>query len=392
MLEDESGRLRLTGPTVLTETLVTGCIIAVMGTENANGDFEVVDIKVPDLPRQPPPPEPTPDTPNTPGAKVAIISGLSITGESGNTLALDLFMEWLLGESGSPAEQAKAASVCRLIIAGNSIADATPLASRDDPYPLPSSTTKRPTAAAHKKYGYDASAYNPAPTTHLDTLLSTLLPSIPITLLPGASDPANVSLPQQPLHTALLPLSRAYAAAPVAPTPTTKTPAAAQQQQQKTNSEFPLHPTTNPSSFHLGAQLFLGHAGQPIVDISRYVPSTRTPSSQPDPPSSAADCLALLAHTLRWRVVAPTCPDTLWCYPYQSADPFVIGPDRCPGVYFAGNMDGFAAGWVTGQAGERVRCVCVPRFAERGEVVLLDLETRAVEVLRFGIWEDGRLG
>ena len=52
MLEDESGRLRLIGSPLANEMLVTGCIIAVMGTENANGDFEVVDIKVPDLPPQ----------------------------------------------------------------------------------------------------------------------------------------------------------------------------------------------------------------------------------------------------------------------------------------------------------------------------------------------------
>jgi len=386
MLEDESGRLRLTGPTIMTETLVTGCIIAVMGTENANGDFEVIDVKVPDLPRQPEPLEPVPSSQDdTPGSKVAIVSGLSITGESGNTLALDLFMEWLLGESGSPVEQAKAASVSRLIIAGNSIAEATPLAGRDDPYPLPNSTMKKPTAHAAKKYGYDASAYNPAPTTQLDILLSTLLPSIPITLLPGASDPANVSLPQQPLHTALLPLSRAYAAAPL---PTlNKQPAASE-----SPSSYPFHPTTNPTFFTLGSNLFLGHSGQPILDISKYIPSTPTPSSQANPPSSAAACLDLMANTLRWRVVAPTCPDTLWCYPYQSADPFVIAPDKCPGVYFSGNMDGFASGWVEGQNGEKVRCVCVPRFSDGGEVVLLDLETREVEVLKFGVWEDGRMG
>src|SRR5271155_5228188 len=53
MLEDESGRLRLIGDLLANEMLVTGCVIAVMGTENANGDFEVVDIRVPDLPPQP---------------------------------------------------------------------------------------------------------------------------------------------------------------------------------------------------------------------------------------------------------------------------------------------------------------------------------------------------
>ena len=53
MLEDDSGRLRLTGDSLKSHMLVTGCIIAVMGTENASGDFEVVDLQFADLPPQP---------------------------------------------------------------------------------------------------------------------------------------------------------------------------------------------------------------------------------------------------------------------------------------------------------------------------------------------------
>jgi DNA polymerase delta subunit 2 len=53
MLEDESGRLRLTGNLLQSTQLATGAIIAVLGTENANGDFETIDIRVPDLPPQP---------------------------------------------------------------------------------------------------------------------------------------------------------------------------------------------------------------------------------------------------------------------------------------------------------------------------------------------------
>src|SRR5436190_8917206 len=88
MLEDDSGRIRLVGDLLETVNLVTGCVIAVMGTENANGEFEVVDIKFPDLPPQPErwalsePPSSGPA--RRPGeaadagsrAKVAIVSGL----------------------------------------------------------------------------------------------------------------------------------------------------------------------------------------------------------------------------------------------------------------------------------------------------------------------------
>ena len=49
MLEDDSGRIRLVGPVLKNIILVTGCIIAVVGTENAAGEFEVIDLKFPDL-------------------------------------------------------------------------------------------------------------------------------------------------------------------------------------------------------------------------------------------------------------------------------------------------------------------------------------------------------
>ena len=52
-LEDESGRIRLVGDVLKSVFLVTGCIIAVLGTENVNGELDVLDLKFPDLPPQP---------------------------------------------------------------------------------------------------------------------------------------------------------------------------------------------------------------------------------------------------------------------------------------------------------------------------------------------------
>lgn len=118
MLEDESGRLRLIGNPLMNEMLVTGCIIAVMGTENANGDFEVVDIKVPDLPPQaerwhtsePPASiglkkemvededeDMDIDKPAVgSGKKIAIVSGLGFSGTGMYSLVL---MIWVVSES-----------------------------------------------------------------------------------------------------------------------------------------------------------------------------------------------------------------------------------------------------------------------------------------------------
>lgn len=285
MLEDESGRLRLVGAPLQTSMLVTGCIVAVMGTENSNGDFEIIDIRMPDLARQPQRWERDDAQAvlangrednkakrrkerNT-GGKIAIVSGLGISGDLADTMALDLFMEYLLGEAGGTSNQAEASKISRLLIAGNSIYESAELASKDE----------APERKASKKYGYDSSAYNPVPTTHLDHFLLNLLPSIPITLLPGETDPANVSLPQQPIHPAMFLHSRRYAAI--------------------ADSKEPgwFDSVTNPWEGDIDGWRMMGNGGQPIDDIFKYVEEN--------------DRLEMMEHLLRWRCGAPTAPDTL---------------------------------------------------------------------------------
>lgn len=286
MLEDESGRLRLIGTPLQTSMLVTGCIIAVMGTENSNGDFEIVDLKVADLPRQPQRWERDDSTAvlmnskngkrkhesgqeRASGGKVAIVSGLGISGDEADSLSLDLLMEYLLGEAGGATDKQEVSKISRLIIAGNALAEASPLAPRDE------LSGKK----ASKKYGYDSAAYNPAPTAHLDNFLATLLPSIPITLLPGDSDPANVSLPQQPIHPAMLPHSRTYSANP------------------GSNEPGWFDSTTNPWEADVDGWRMMGTGGQPIDDVFKYV--------------EGDDRLEMMENLLRWRCIAPTAPDTL---------------------------------------------------------------------------------
>lgn len=298
MLEDESGRLRLIGPPLANEMLVTGCIVAVMGTENANGDFEVVDVKVPDLPPQPArwaassPPKSS-NGPNKQkaedededmkdavasgnGGKIAIVSGLGISGSSTDySLQINLLMEYLLGDALDPTAQRNTSQISRLIIAGNSLASDLDAATHD---------TIGNTKKAHRKYGYDSSAYNPAPTAHLDNFLASILPSMPITLIPGPSDPANVSLPQQPVHSAMFPHSRAYAAVP----PSTEG-------EEKQPGWFDA--VTNPWDGEVEGWRVLGTGGQNVDDVFKYVESE--------------DRLGMLEAMCRWRCCAPTAPDTL---------------------------------------------------------------------------------
>jgi DNA polymerase delta subunit 2 len=299
MLEDESGRIRLIGTPLSREMLVTGCIIAVMGTENADGEFEVVDIRVPDLPPQlerwhtsdasaangvktkkakaedddveMDTPAPAPGG----GKKIAIVSGLGFSGTNAeNSLEIDLLTEYLLGEALDPAMQESASQISRLIIAGNSIASDGEAVSHD---------TIGNNRKSQKKYGYDSSAYNPAPIAHLDNFLASILPSMPVTLIPGATDPANASFPQQPIHPAMFPHARAYGSIP---------PSAGEEKQPGW-----FDAVTNPFDGEIEGWKVLGTGGQNVDDVFKYVESE--------------DRLGLMEAMCRWRCCAPTAPDTL---------------------------------------------------------------------------------
>lgn len=346
MLEDESGRLRLVGATLQDFILVTGAIVSVLGTENSDGDFEVLDLRVPDLPRQPERWEREDGDRKVEktqkAGKVAIVSGLGITGDEGDTLQLDLLMEYLLGEAASQEEQQDTATISRLLIAGNSV-DASPIPSREELAGKKSS----------KKYGYDSSTYNPAPTNHFDSWLANLLPSLPVTILPGAADPTSIALPQQPVHQAMFPHSRAYMELPTS------------------GLIGSLDSATNPYEFDLDGWRFVGTGGQTVDDVFRYVPGDER--------------LEMMEAMLRWRLWAPTAPDTLWCYPFQDGDAFVM--KESPHVFFVGNQPKFETALVEGPAGQVVRVVAVPEFKKTGEVVVLDLETLEPEVIKVGIYE-----
>lgn len=98
MLEDESGRIRLTGSSIVSKMLVTGCIISVMGSETADGDFEVIDVLFPGLPPQISELPQKKKKGNGGQKYVAIVSGLNISGKIHESFETHLLVEYLLGE------------------------------------------------------------------------------------------------------------------------------------------------------------------------------------------------------------------------------------------------------------------------------------------------------
>jgi DNA polymerase delta subunit 2 len=284
MIEDESGRLKIQGDALDGLGLVTGCVIACLGHENKDGVFVVIDTKYADLPRQPQRWEKDDATLALAGSKVkqkppkaeriAIISGLEIAGDSGNDLALDMLTDYLIGEGSDGTRKDGSKRITRLIIAGGSLAHSCPIPSREEV------SAKK----GHKKYGYDSSAYDASPTARLDMFLSEVLSTLPVTILPGVTDPASVAIPQQPLHPALFPHSRAMANSPAL----------------KYDPYLAFDSVTNPWEGDIDGWRILGTGGQTVADVQKYLDVNST--------------LDIMDAMLRWRCIAPTAPDTLCTY------------------------------------------------------------------------------
>lgn len=412
MLEDESGRIRLSGAFLSSTQLATGAIVAALGTENSNGDFEVIDIKVPDLPRQPQrwerdgadSKQDVKQSEAKEHGKIAFVSGLGITGTSSDTLALELLTDYLLGYTGFSSNEesnpsVNASKITRLVIAGNSLgASVTAEAASAGS----DAAAKKKTAP--KKYGYDASAYNASPITQLDNFLAEILPSIPVTLMPGERDPANFSLPQQGIHRAMFPQARAYSAPPSS-------------DENKSEAGW-FDSVTNPWEGDVEGWRLWGCSGQNVDDVLRYLDFAGDYGSSDETGDNEAR-LRIMEAMLRWRCGVPTAPDTICLsscpfqlmselltmppgsYPFQTNDPFVL--ESCPHIFFTGNQPSFKTAVIEGDMplrldggdtemtdspGEtsvaRVRLLSIPRFKDTGELVLVDTESLDVEVIRFG--------
>lgn len=56
-------------------------------------------------------------------------------------------------------------------------------------------------------------------------------------------------------------------------------------------------------------------------------------------------------------------------------------------MFFVGNQPEFKTSLLKGEDGQQARVVLIPKFSKTGQIVVVDLDTLDVEVVRFGLQE-----
>lgn len=203
-MEDESGRIRLSGDKLSTIPLVSGVIIGALGVETNSGDFEVIDVCYPGpAPQESTVEKPTKNSMDLGGASgwIALVSGLNIgPPNAAADLRITMLVEYLLSEAGSRTDQMNASSIARLILAGDSLA---PLSRHDPDEADGLGTTGVTSKVEHQKHQGDDILFSPHPTQSLAGHIAELARVMTVHLVPGAADPAGATLPQQPIPRAM---------------------------------------------------------------------------------------------------------------------------------------------------------------------------------------------
>ncbi|PHJ22907.1 dna polymerase epsilon subunit b protein [Cystoisospora suis] len=395
-LEDQTARVRLvtTGPPsggpggtsrqssgreLRVNSVVTGLLIAVRGVSSDNGRFEVRDFCLCGAPAFPRLAPVAPRLPLEAAGRngleradlnskfVAFVSDLRVGDPRTNSTHLQLLRDFILGAFGGITERSLASRIVRLIVAGNALS-AAQSSSPSGSTGLPASSSSSPLASSSAVTSNASSALSlKTMLQEADVYFSQFASSIPVDLMPGPDDPTTYALPQRPLHSALLPCSRAYAS---------------------------MHGVPNPHSFVLDQIRFIGSSGQAVRNICAF---------------SDLSPLGALRLCAEGRCLAPTAPDSLSFYPFVKDDPFCISTDEdFQHVYFSACHDALSfermpAGSVrksdSGCEGE-TECegmkveeeradgpllLCVPSFAKTSTLVLVDLQTLSVHPIHLAV-------
>lgn len=348
-LEDESGRVALTGTDV--HTYCTGVVVGIQGKVDQKGNLHVQTI-VPPVPLSPTPPadvnssssidgggDDVPITLSEPAGltpHLLLVSSLLCGDPSVSSLPREMLVGYLQGQFTDDASK-----VCRIVVAGSG----------------PSSTTPLDGLRELDMWGVQVCSADGGI-------------AIPIDLMPSSTDPTTRNWPQRPLHSCLLPHAR------------------------RPMLFLPPNPY---EALYANNKVVIGTDGLNVRDLQRHVlvSSRRDDDDDVDDDVDRGTAggdgtvrrlteLEALERTLEWSHLCPTGPDSLGMVPHD--DPMVMS-GCAPHVYFCGNCEEGFATKVSSTNGI-TRLICVPKFSDTGEAVLVNLETLEVELLRFRADDD----
>uniref|UniRef100_A0A914KVY8 DNA polymerase delta small subunit n=1 Tax=Meloidogyne incognita TaxID=6306 RepID=A0A914KVY8_MELIC len=325
-LENNQQLIKLIG-NIDKHSLVTGDVIGVYGSQARMDDtFKVEMMILPDLPPQIPLPIIEKD------CYIAFISGISLAGGSEKTAktiqALNRFQKWVNNELTLESHENTddiVKNLIRLVIAGD-FAQLNLI-----------EIQRQKVAAIGLEYESNLDCF-----TGLDTFICSLLEKLSIDVMPGANDPTQCLIPQQPIPRYV------FTGA-----------------DEKKYSNFQT--VTNPYRFSLGGLQFVGTSGQNLNDLARLT----SPSGELDK----------MQRTLNMSNLFPTVPDTLSGFPFSTRDPLIL--EQLPHVYFCGNQNNFGQKLIEYDDGKRCLILTIPRFCETFEVALLNLRTLEVQSYSF---------
>lgn len=237
LLEDESGRLALRVPQDLSgEPLVTGAVVGIKGTVSEAGELEVESICLPGLAPQAPLGTAVPAAPAAgAGRYIALVSGLRVGHDAHDMLPLQLLAEHLTGQLGCDEDHRLQANIVRLVIAGNATGCAAAGESDSALGVAGNDILKKMAGSEQTSLAQHVRS--------LDQFLTTVSAAIPVDLMPGADDPCNFLLPQQPYHPCMLPQASQFST---------------------------LNLCTNPYCCEIDGVRVLGTSGQPLDDMQRF--------------------------------------------------------------------------------------------------------------------------
>lgn len=325
-LQDDSEQVILVGgPDVASH--VTGVAVAVIGTEHDNGSkFMVEDFTYA---------VPAPQTVHRmlgDDHYVLFISdlGISLAPNESLVAAREALLDFVSGGFEKKISD-KACMLNRIIVAGNCLADVARKQEKE---------LEEMEECDQDEWNRKEKAYTEHSVEMLDEFLSQLAQHVPVDVMPGQNDPTSILMPQQPIHHSLLPKSR------IAKNKVTCTP--------------------NPYKAKVGDILIVGTAGRVVRSIQEL--------------SSLNDATGILEKCLTWRHLAPTAPDSVYAFPFQDNDPFVI--NERPHVFFTGNQEAFNVK-LSVDGAKRTRFLAIPSFKNTQTCVLLNLRNMISEVMAF---------